>query len=421
MSEAFDIVIVGGGLVGAALACALDATGARIGLLEARSLEVPTAGEAGADAGADNDRAIALAEGSRRIFEGLGLWRYLQGRVAPIRHIHVSERGGFGFSRMDAEDEALPALGYVAEARVLDRGLRAALANLTNVQCVAPARLTGVRMHADRVEVRYRVGEETRSLHTRLLVAADGIHSSVRRFLGISSHDKDYGQTAVVANAALSRSHQGWAYERFTDFGPLAVLPLAAGPAGKNRCAVVWTVNGADADALLEAPDTEFLERLQERFGWRLGRFLATGPRQAYPLHLVQSVETVRPRLAVVGNAAHTLHPIGGQGFNLGLRDVATLAEVLTPVLAGGGDPGHIRLLERYQAIRDRDMTTVRRFTDGLARLYGHRNPLSKLGRNLGLLALDRMPAAKRLLIRHAAGVAGSVPALASGWTARAG
>ena len=411
MSETFDIVVVGGGLVGAALACALDAAGARIGLLEARGLEAPAPGEAGLD----DDRAIALAEGSRRIFEGLGLWRYLQGRVAPIRQIHVSERGGFGFSRMAARDEALPALGYVAEARVLDLAMRAALANLANVQCIAPARLTGVRMRADWAGVRYQMGDETRRLRARLLVAADGVRSSVRRFLRIAAHDKDYGQTAVAANVALSRPHGDWAYERFTDSGPLAVLPLTVGPAGRDRCAVVWTVNGADADALLRASDARFLEWLQDRFGWRLGRFLAAGPRRAYPLHLVQSLETVRPRLAVVGNAAHTLHPIGGQGFNLGLRDVAALAETLAPVLADGGDPGHIGPLERYRALRERDMAAVQGFTDGLARLYGNRNPWLRLGRNLGLSAFDRIPAAKRLLTRHAAGIAGSVPALALG------
>lgn len=412
MSETFDVLIVGGGWVGAALACALDADGVRIGLLEARDLAAQ-----GDDADRDDDRAIALAEGSRRIFAGLGLWRYVQGRVTPIRHIHVSERGGFGFSRIRAKEVNLNALGYVVGAQTLDQALRAALQRLPNTRLIAPARLTGVAMSADGATVRYERDGESRSLRARLLVAADGAHSGVRRFLGVAAETKDYGQTAVTANVALSRPHGGWAYERFTDSGPLALLPLTTDAAGRDRCAMVWTVHRPDADALLAVPDTRFPEELQRRFGWRLGRFLAAGPRRAHPLHRMQSVETVRPRLAIVGNAAHTLHPIGGQGFNLGLRDAAALAEALGPVLAEGGDPGDIRVLERYRAARARDGAAVLGFTDGLARLYGNRNPVLKLGRNLGLAAFERIPAAKRLLARHAAGVTGAIPALASGWT----
>jgi 2-octaprenyl-6-methoxyphenol hydroxylase len=402
MSE-YDILIVGGGLVGASLLRALRGRGLRIAVVEAVQFETRT--EAGYD-----DRAIALAHGTQRIFSSLGLWSGMENDVTPIHRIHVSDRGHCGFTRMDRAEEGLPALGYVVPARVLGQVLGNVARDDEAVDLYCPATLAELTLGVDAACATVVQEDMSKILTARLVVAADGAGSVVRDRLGIAVTGHDYGQTAVIANITPQLPHRNVAFERFTDTGPLAVLPMSEG-----RCALVWTVDSREAGTVTGMPDNEFLGRLQERFGYRLGRLERVGRRQAYPLRLVKAEESVRHRLALVGNAAHTLHPIAGQGFNLGVRDIAVLAEVLVDALAEGRDPGELAVLNRYDAWRHADHQRVTAFTDVLARLFTLPLPALGMARAAGMLALDLLPPAKRTLTHLTMGRSGRLPRLARG------
>lgn len=398
----YDILIVGGGLVGASLACALRGGPYAVGVVEAVPLAATTQPSF-------DDRHLALAYGSRRIFEGIGVWDAVEPRVSPIRRIHISDRGRFGAARLDAREADLPALGYVVTARELGTALHDALAREPAIAVHCPARVETVGFDDARARVTVRRGEATEVLSARLVVAADGADSPVREKAGIAAQRIDYGQTAIVTNVAPGRAHDDTAYERFTDSGPLAVLP-----AGNDRCAVVWSARADQAGEMLAWDDDTFRARLQDRFGERLGAFGRIGQRRAYPLALTRVEEHVRSRLALIGNAAHTVHPVAGQGFNLGLRDVAALAELL---LEGGGDrdPGEGALLARYADWRRRDNRVTAAFTHSLIRIFSNDYLPIALARNAALVAIDVLPAVKRCFIRVTSGQAGRLPRLALG------
>ncbi|MGD8429060.1 MAG: 2-octaprenyl-6-methoxyphenyl hydroxylase [Ectothiorhodospiraceae bacterium] len=399
----YDVVIAGGGLVGASLACALDGTGVRAAVIE------PVAPGAAAQPSFD-DRQTALAPTTRRFFEALGLWRSLSREAAAIREIHVSERGGFGFVRLHASDEGLEALGYVVPNRALGAALQPALAAADGVDCFCPAQVDGVEADADGVVVSLTGDEVTERLRARLLVVADGARSATREALGIGLQERPYGQSAVIANVTPERHHAGRAFERFTRDGPLALLPGTQG-----RCAVVWTVSSDDADSVAGLDDRAFLAGLQQRFGYRLGRFLQVGKRGVYPLAALTAERFTDRRVAVIGNAAHTLHPVAGQGFNLAVRDVAVLAELVAEAVAASADPGAQALLDRYQKLRSGDYRRTMGFTDTLVRVFSNDLPGLRSLRNAGLLALDLMPVGKHALLRQAMGRAGWLPRLARG------
>ena len=403
MSSETDVLIIGGGLVGASLACALGQAGVRTTIVEAHPFD--TDQQPGYD-----ERSIALAQGSQRIFSALGLWQSMQEQVCPIHTIHVSDRGHFGFTRLRREEEGVPALGYVATARVLGKALLERLAELDTVEVLAPAQLVDFQVSGECVEAGLRLDGEALSCTAKLLVAADGAQSSIRAQLGIETTQRDYGQTAVIANVTPERPHQNVAYERFTDTGPMALLPMS-----EQRCALVWTVRSDQSDAIMELDDADFLSRLQARFGYRLGRFLKVGKRHAYPLYLLRARESVRPRMALIGNAIHTLHPVAGQGFNLGLRDVATLAEVIMDAQRNGRDIGGSSVLDRYADWRQADQRRVAVFTDSMVRLFGQNFPPVTWLRDAGMLALDVCPPAKRWFGRLTMGRAGRLPRLARG------
>jgi len=397
-------------MVGASLAHALAGGGLRVAVVE------PVPLTAAAQPSYD-DRAIALAYGTRRILEGLGVWAAIAPHAEPIRRVHVSDRGHFGFTHLDARDEDAEALGYVVTARDLGAALLAPLAERADLLC--PARVADFVVEADRVRVSIEpascdtsVGAPSaaRSITARLLVAADGGRSAIRERLGIAQRHHAYGHHAVVANVTPSLPHQGVAFERFTETGPLALLPMT-----QNRCGLVWTARDADLADVLALDDRAFLAALQERFGFRLGRFVAVGRRSHYPLELRLAETQVLDRVAIIGNAAHTVHPIAGQGFNLGIRDVAMLADVLVAAHRAGRDLGTLAVLEDYEAARRRDQRTVALATDALARLFT--NPLGPLrvARNLGMTVLDVLPPAKHLLARVGMGLAGAQPRLARG------
>lgn len=403
MNRETDVLVIGGGLVGASLACALGQAGVRVTIVEASPVSVDQ--QAGYD-----ERSIALAQGSQRIFSGLGLWQPLQEQVCPIHTIHVSDRGRFGFTRLRREEEGVPALGYVATARVLGKVLLARLDELNTVEVLAPAQLVDFRVSDDCVEAGLSFEDESLTCTAKLLVAADGAQSSIREQLGIETTQRDYGQTAVVANVTSERPHENIAYERFTDTGPMALLPMS-----EQRSALVWTVRSDQSDGIMGLSDADFLSRLQARFGYRLGRFTKVGQRHAYPLYLLRASEAVRPRMALIGNAIHTLHPVAGQGFNLGLRDVATLAEVIMDAQRNGRDIGGSTVLDRYADWRQADQRRVAVFTDSMVRLFSQTLPPITWLRNAGMLALDTCPPAKRWFGRLTMGRAGRLPRLARG------
>jgi len=399
----YDLLIVGGGMVGASLAIALSGQGLRLGLIEAHVPGDP--GQPGYD-----DRAIALAYGSRRIFESMQLWSDIRDDAQPIEKIHISDRGHFGFTRLSAKEEGVPVLGHVVTARRLGFSLLGRLRQCGDVEVIAPAEVVAVSSNERSANVQIKFQGEERSLSSKLLIAADGGKSFVREQLQIPVQQWEYGQTAVVTNITPSQPHNNVAYERFTDTGPIALLPMSEG-----RCAVVWTVRDEQLEDVMSLDDGQFLKAFQLRFGYRLGRFTRVGRRHSYPLSLLRARESVRQRIAIIGNAAHTLHPIAGQGFNLGIRDVAALVDVVLDAHRAGADIGDEAVLARYQTWRSGEQRGVALATDSLVRLFT--NPLHtvQLGRNLGLLAMDLLPASKHRVARGAMGLIGRLPRLGRG------
>lgn len=399
----FDLVIAGGGLIGGSLACALAGTGLRIALVEAVAAEAP-------EQPSYDERVIALSWGSRRILEAMGLWDGVAPDAAPIHQVHISDRGHFGFARLDRAELGVEALGYVVPARALGVAIRNALAVQVGVEVLCPARLIGQRVHPDAADLQVSREGGPHTLRTRLLVAADGGESAIRKGLGIQAEERSYGHDAIISTVTADRPQPGVAFERFTETGPLALLPMTQG-----RYSVVWTSREEETAEILALTDGDFLARLQGRFGHRLGRLTRPAARRAYPLKLLLTRETVQPRVVLIGNAAHTLHPVAGQGFNLGLRDVAALADVLADCAARGGDPGSESVLRDYVAWRGRDQRDVAWLTDGLARLFVNPWLPLRLARGAGLIGLDLVAPARRALARRLMGFSGRMPRLARG------
>jgi 2-octaprenyl-6-methoxyphenol hydroxylase len=420
-----DVAIVGGGMVGASLALGLRGLGIRVLLIEG------VAPGSNAQPSFD-DRTTALGNASRRIFEGLGVWRDIAPQAAAIRVIHVSDAGRFGFARLRAEEQGIDAFGYVVANRVIGAALWGKLSMAEGIVLRVPAKpdAIGVTDQGAWLTVVNEAGSRER-VNARLIVAADGAHSSVRAAADIEAGVEDYEQIAVIANVAADRPHDGTAYERFTPSGPLAVLPLYDGSYG-----VIWSCRPEDAAGVLSLDDAKYLRELQTRFGWRAGRFVRVGRRASYPLKLTRAATTTATRTVLIGNAAQALHPVAGQGFNLGLRDAAMLAEVIAN--AGGArgvsadvasadagtargyaDVGAPDLLQCFAQWRAADRGGVVRFTDGLVKLFGSSRPGVGILRNLGLLMFDLAPPAKSALARVSAGFGGPTPRLARGLPVR--
>lgn len=401
-----DVAIAGGGLVGASLALALAKLQLKIVLLEATPFGA-------AEQPSFDERSTALSNGSRRIFEQLGVWSLIEREATPIRRIHVSDRGRFGFARIDAKEQGMNALGFVVVNRVMGAALWRRLNEEPAITVLAPAKVRAMHLQRDGQQLECELQGVTRVVEAKLAIAADGARSTLRQSAGIGSSSWDYEQVALVSNVFSQHFHNHVAYERFTASGPLALLPLTEGRSG-----LVWTMQPDVANRMAQLPDAEFLARLQDAFGFRLGRITRVGTRQLYPLALTRSEEYVAERLAIVGNAAQTLHPIAGQGFNLGLRDAVSLAEVLADGRAQVGaafDAGDGMWLQRYREWRAADRGNIVRFTDGLVRLFSQPLGPLKLLRNVGMLAFDLMPAAKDALSQLSLGAAGRVPRLARG------
>lgn len=391
-----DVVVVGGGLVGASLAIALEPLGLDVALLEA------TPG--GTMPAVFDQRNLSFAEATVNALTALGVMPLLRAPAGSIRRIHVSRSGDFGRIRMDAAAHGREEFGRVVVARDFGDALEARLAQLPRLLRLRPARFVGLGETGDGWRaLRIADADGERTLRTRLLVAADGNRSQVRDALGIGVREHDYRQTLFVARLRTQRAPDGTAFERLTDHGPTALLPRGDGHYG-----LVHGVASDEAEAVAALDDDAFLDRVQQAFGWRAGRFLSVGPRSAYPIVRTVADALVAPRAVLVGNAAQAMHPLGAQGFNLGLRDALTLAECV----ADANDPGDPALLARYAQRRAQDRARTLAFSDGLARLTSNDEPLLRPLRSAGLLAGDAMGWLQGWLVGGAMGYRGDVPAL---------
>lgn len=410
MESRYDIVIAGGGMVGASLALAVGCALPGVRMLIVESFALPPGEGAPAFQPSFDARSTALSAGSRRIYETMGAWSQLEPGLCPIDSIHVSSRGRPGSTLMHAAAEGLPALGYVVENHWLGRVLMAQLKRRPHIEWCAPARVQGVRLEGPgdcRVEVN-RDGEPY-EVACELLVVADGQDSGLARALGIGYADTDYGHSAIIANVTTSKPHEGRAFERFTGQGPLALLPLLP-TGGRSRSALVWTMPTALAGDLAASADGDFLEALQQRFGFRLGRLERVGERFHYPLRLLEASEQVRSGVAIMGNAAHSLHPVAGQGFNLALRDIARLVEALVAARQQGQSLGELSVLQAYLDAQRWDQRKTTLFSDRVSAVFAWSQPLVGVARDISLTALDVVLPAKSWFVRQAAGLSGDDP-----------
>lgn len=426
-----DLVIVGGGMVGVTLGLLLAQRlpALRVVLLEATRFPAldparPLPYTPGFDA-----RNTALSRRTIQAFSELGLWPQLEPHATPIHHIHVSDRGHFGLARLNAAEEHVESFGQVMENAWLGVVLLAALKRCPSVTVLDGVRVTGLRTAADHAEVSLVAGApgdrsgqtggedaagavpvpEPQVLRAPLVVAADGTHSRSRDWLGLSASWRDYGQTALVTTVATSLPHAHTAYERFTGDGPIALLPLpdepGAGQPPQTRRSLVWALATAEAERVQALPDADFAAELQRAFGRRAGRFTRVGRRHAYPLQLMVAPQQAVPRALILGNAAHSLHPVAGQGFNLCLRDALVLVEHLAAAVRDGADLGDAARLRAYEAARQQDQAQIIRFSDSLVRGFSSNHPALSLLRNIGLAGFDLMPGAKPALARYAMGL----------------
>jgi 2-octaprenyl-6-methoxyphenol hydroxylase len=399
MDDRIDVLVVGGGLVGSSLAIALDGSGLAVALAEAVPPRVDL--QPGYD-----ERNLALARASLNALGRLGVLDGDTPAPALIERSTVSRRGEFGALRLDAAALGLPAFGGVLPARELGNALLHRLDRCTAVQRLAPARLLALDPGTDAVAATLDVDGSRRRVSARLVVGADGTESFVRGAFGIGATRQDYGQSALVTTVTTERPLAGQAFERFTDTGPVALLPLAGARAGLVLC-----VDAGDAERVAALDDAAFVDLVHQRFGYRAGRLSRPGRRKPYPLRQVLADALTAPRAVLVGNAAQTIHPVGAQGFNLGLRDALTLAGLLREAVRQDADPGTATLLARHVERRSADRQATIAFSDDLVRLMGNGSaPLGVL-RSLGFMALDRLTPIKRRHALRGMGFRGDVPA----------
>ena len=420
--DRFDILIVGGGMVGATLACALHGSGLKIGVIETvvppdvRSGDTPSpqpspasgrggAGKAWIDDAIDL-RVSAITRASQQIFTALGAWPGMTARrVSPFREMHVWDAGGDGVIHFDAAELGEDALGHIIENRVVQRALWERLAGEGAVDLICPAAVA--ELHRDGAVLQVRLSDG-RILRARLVVGADGAQSRVRQFAHIQTHGWPYDQQALVATVATEHSHRETAWQRFLPTGPLAFLPLHDG-----RSSIVWSTAPQQARRLLAEDDAAFCQQLELAFGGALGRITSVGERAVFPLRLQYVDSYVQPGLALIGDAAHTVHPLAGQGVNLGILDAATLAEVLLDAHAHGGNIGSLKVLRRYERWRKGHNLMMMAAMDGFKRLFGSEwEPLCWV-RNAGLSLTNALPPVKHLIMSHAMGRTGDLPAMA--------
>jgi len=404
-----DLIVAGGGLAGATLALAVAQLVPELRVTVVEQYPPATHALPGDYQPSYDARSTALAWGSRLIFEQLGLWPRLSQHATPIRHVHVSDRGHFGVTRLHAEDHHQEALGYVADNRWMGECLLSALQE-TSVRWLAPAEVLGVKPLVSGVSVVVQQDGREQALSGRCLVVADGGRSGLREKLGFRPRVVAYGQNALIATVSTSEPHNFTAYERFAGSGPMALLPHGSPRRAGHESALVWTLGDQALAEVLALSAADKCRRLQKHFGWRLGRFTRIGECHHYPLKLVTVDEMVRPRVALIGNAAHALHPVAGQGFNLALRGLMALVEQFRRAVDEGHDIGALPVLQAYQQQHRLDWQRTVYFSDSLIRLFGPA-PAPLVGaRNAGLVGLDLLPPAKHWFTRVAMGLGGRQP-----------
>jgi len=398
----FDIIIVGAGMVGSTLACALGMQGLQVAVIEAHRPDFDWPD------GSVDLRVSAITCASQKIFESLDAWEVMSRlRVSPYRDMRVWDATGRGEIHFDSADLGEPLLGHIIENRVIQFALHEKLVEYENVTFVAPVSVTEMKIEQDGASVTL---DDGRSLSAKLLVAADGSRSKLRDMAGIETQGWSYHQHGVVASIKTANGHQETAWQRFMPDGPLAFLPLSDGSSS-----IVWSTSPEHADELLAMDDAAFLEALHNAFGDRLGRMLSCGPRAAFPLRMQHAKSYTQHRLALLGDAAHTIHPLAGQGVNLGLADAATLAEVIADARAAGSDIGALKTLRRYERWRKGDNMAMMTTMDAFKRLFGSNMPVLKWVRNTGLSLTNRTTPVKNMIMRQAMGLEGDLSRLARG------
>ena len=397
MQNHYDLIIVGAGLAGNCLALALKNSDLNIAIIEAASREQLKHSPAG-------DRALALAAGTVQLLQSLNAWDGVADKATAIKHIHISDRGHFGKTRLSAAEQQVDALGYVIAARDIEEHL-ADLVAQADVTRLYETRVVGLMSGQEAINVGLKQNNQSLNLTAQLLVGADGGQSTVRKLLDIPQQIIEYGQTALVTSVQSTLPNQNTAYERFTEQGPLALLPIAG-----KQASVVWTRTQEQAEALMAGGEAEFLAELQACFGYRLGVLKLIAPRRAFPLSLIRANSMVSGRAVIIGNAAHQLHPVAGQGFNLGIRDVAQLADLLIKQHRQQADIGAADLLSQFAKQRQQDHSKTIGFTNNVVRIFSNDSLPVAAARNTGLTLLDHLPFAKQLLARHAMGLADSLP-----------
>lgn len=401
MQDQFDVVLIGGGIAGISLALVLASAGFRVAIVEAKPTVVikPIL---------PNDKTLVLAHSSRCILESIGVWQQLVDDVTHIKEVHVSDQGHFGSSRIFAEHENLPALGYVVSAVALNNLLYEQALKSPVITFIQPAHFNSFEQIANNVHVTITKNNNNEILVGKLLVGCDGHTSAVRQFLKIPCVEHNYEQTALVCTVELKRAHLNCAYERFTEQGPLAMLPLE-----NQQCAVIWTVANRQVAELLALSENNFNRELQRVFGYRLGKFTRCSKPLAIELKQLITTQQVVPGAVLLGNAVHTLHPVAGQGLNLALRDLAVLAEELIKARQINTNLGDVKILHQYLKRREADQRAIIDLTHNLVGLFSNNLLPLVLARNAGMMLLDRVSAIKKILTRRALGFSGKVPRLA--------
>lgn len=399
--NSYDIVVVGAGMVGASFAQLLASgiKGEKLSVLVVEAVQPASAEQPSFDS-----RSTALSFGSRKIFERMGIWSSVAKHATPIHKIQVSDRGHFGSAWLDCAEHKQEALGYVMENRQLGQVLNPLLQEQPDIDYLAPAKIISAKPKQTGMQLVIDADGEEKEVAANLVVLADGGRSPICGQLGITQKRKDYQQQALIANVAFSKSHDNVAYERFTEQGPLAILPLADYE-GQHRGALVWTLRADQVAAIGELSEEEILATLNEQFGKRLGTITQIGQRFSYPLSLSVASEQVRPHLVLLGNVAHTLHPVAGQGLNLALRAVESLVATLLKGIAQGQTPGELAVLQPYLESRTEDQQTTIALTDNMIRMFSTDDTAPTLARKAGLLAVDLLPGIRKGFGRQAMGL----------------